>query len=92
MDSCVGALGSHDESVGPSNMIVLEARQAMAHALMTSKFGTSSSLSGILVELLSAWRMAAGDWDDQPEHWLVEGAPMGLTHHPKCPRIFPLRR
>ena len=74
-DACLVALGSHDAPAGPSDMIAFEAGRAIAYALMTNVPNKSASLLGIVAELSSAWRVSAGDWDDQPERWLIEGAP-----------------
>ena len=39
--------------------------------------------------LLSSWRRAANDPDDQPERWLVEGAPAGIRRMPEHRDVFP---
>jgi hypothetical protein len=60
-----------------------------AHAPVTYKLETTP-LATVDVELLEIWRRAAGDPDDQPTKWLIEGAPAGLTSEIVDRGIFPL--
>ena len=89
IDTCIGALGSHEPNAGPSDVVVHDAKRAIAHALGVTLHNENARLSDVDSELLASWRLAVHDWDDQPECWLLDGAPMGLTCHPRCTGIFP---
>ena len=46
--------------------------------------------TAVHAKLLAGWRKASGDPDDQPETWLLEGAPAGIKAQPVDRGIFPL--
>jgi len=57
---------------------VARARDLMADVLDPVSV-ERSPISEIYADLLSAWRKAARDPDDLPEHWAAHGAPGGVT-------------
>ena len=58
--------------------LVARARDIMAEVLSPAST-ERSPVSEIYADLLAAWRRAAHDPDDRPEHWAAHGAPGGVT-------------
>ncbi len=86
------AVGSSAEDASPPASYVALARQRLARAVGCREDDAATlGLAGTQVRagLLGAWRMAAGDPDDQPERWLREGGPAGVRLVPEHRGVYP---
>ena len=93
VEAAVSALGKDDPRDWPPTDMVAEARCRLAHvvgAVDTEPVADGLLATDVRPGLLSAWRAAAGDPDDQPEIWFRHGAPAGIRHFPEPRGIFPV--
>ena len=86
------AIGKSDEKDVPEQYVT-EIREVLAkvvHATDIGEVDTGDYRTCVRAGLLSAWRQAAGDPDDQLERWLTQGAPAGIRMTPARPQHIPV--
>ncbi len=86
------AVGSSEADAAPPATYVEMARRRLARAVGCSDADAAAlGFVGTQVRagLLGAWRLAAGDPDDQPELWLREGGPAGVRAFPEHRGVYP---
>ena len=87
--TCTSAIGCDTADL---SQLTKQTRSILGTVLGTSDLGpvTGSCANNLRPGILSAWRIAASDPDDQPEKWWREGAPAGIRMHVEDRGIFPL--
>jgi len=82
-------LASLGDDAPPLNATHVSGVRDVLVATLQPTNAARSPVSETFPGILGAWRAAAGDPDDLPEQWLMDGAPAGVTMEVPSRGIFP---